>query len=329
MKKTFFLVGSVGALSLLLAQFLDPKGYAVRVLCLILFAASTAQCWNVVGGLANQISLGHAAFFGIGAYTSTLMQIHLGITPWVGLPAGMLLAALASALLSVPTMRLKGPYFALATLAFAECARIVANSAARLTGGPQGVSVPYKGDSLAMLQWQHAGSYVTVFVALFVTVFCVFAYMSNGRTGYLLRAVRENEDAAEVAGIDTLRIKLIGGVVSAALMAACGSVFAQFVFFIDPDTVFSGSSVSIRVALIAIVGGVGTVFGPLMGALLIVPLEEVLNIWLSNRVAGIGPLVFGVVLIAVVILRPRGIASLFPNAAPKAGKNKESGVDIP
>ena len=128
--------------------------------------------------------------------------------------------------------------------------------------------------------------------------------------GYLLRAVREDEDAAEVAGVDTLRTKLAGSLLSAALTALCGTAFAQFTFFIDPDTVFSPSAISIRMALIAIVGGVGTLIGPVLGALVIVPLEEVLSATLSQYVGGIAPFTFGLVLIAVVLVRPRGFASL-------------------
>jgi branched-chain amino acid transport system permease protein len=310
MKRQMLFIGVVALAALLLGFGLDPGGYPVRVVCLILFSACLAQSWNIVGGLANQISLGHAAFFGIGAYTSTVLQIRYGASPWIGIWAGMLLAALASLLISLPTLRLRGPYFALATLAFGECCRIVANSATAITGGPQGLSIPFLGQSLSMMQFKGAGSYIPLFTGLFVIVFGAFALLSSGRSGYLLRALRENEDAAEVAGVDTLSVKIRGALLSACLTAACGTLFAQFSFFIDPDSVFNGTSVSVRAALIAIVGGIGSLAGPLVGAIFVVLLEEVLNTYLSSGAAGVGPLIFGVILIAVVLARPGGLLSL-------------------
>lgn len=311
MIRSLILIGVIAIAALVLGSMLEPRGYAVRVVCLILLAASLGQCWNIVGGLANQISLGHAAFFGIGAYTSTMLQINYGLSPWVGLPIGMLLAAIIGVLISLPTMRLKGSYFSLATLAFGEACRIVATAATSLTGGPQGVSVPFVGNSLAMMQFRGAGSYVPIFVGLFIVVSVTFMLLAHGRLGYMLRAIRENEDAAEVAGINTLGVRLAGAAISAALTAATGTLFAQFTFFIDPDIVFSMSSVSIRAALIAILGGVGTLAGPIVGALIIVPLEEILSTYLSSKAAGIAPLIFGFILIGIVIWRPTGLVSLF------------------
>jgi branched-chain amino acid transport system permease protein len=311
MKRSLILIAAVAAVALTLGWTLEPRGYAVRVVCLVLLAASLGQCWNIVGGLANQLSLGHAAFFGIGAYTSTMLQINYGITPWAGMVFGMLLAALVSVLLSIPTMRLKGPYFSLATLAFAEACRIVATSASGLTGGPQGVSVPFVGNSWMMMQFRGAGPYVPIFTAFLVIVSLVFAFLSHGRMGYLLRAIRENEEAAEVAGVNTLGVKLAGAAISAALTAVAGTLFAQFTFFIDPDIVFNATSVSIRAALIAIVGGVGLLGGPIAGGVIVVLLEEFLNGYLSNRAAGVAPLIFGFVLIAIVLWRPHGLVSLF------------------
>lgn len=311
MIRSLILVALVACAALVLGSVLEPRGYAVRVVCLVLLAASLGQCWNIVGGLANQISLGHAAFFGIGAYTSTMLQIKYGLSPGIGLPIGMIFAAAVSVLISLPTMRLKGSYFSLATLAFGEACRIVATAATGLTGGPQGVSVPFVGNSWAMMQFRGAGAYIPIFVGLFVVVSISFMLLANGRLGYMLRAIRENEDAAEVAGINTLGVRLAGGAISAALTAAAGTMFAQFTFFIDPEIVFSATSISIRAALIAILGGVGTLAGPIIGALIIVPLEEILSAYLSNKAAGVAPLIFGFILIGIVIWRPTGLASLF------------------
>jgi branched-chain amino acid transport system permease protein len=314
MKGSLALIAAMAIVALALGFVLEPRGYAVRVVCLVLLAVSLGQCWNIVGGLANQLSLGHAAFFGIGAYSSTMLQINYGMTPWLGMLVGMVLAALVSMLLSFPTMRLRGPYFSLATLAFAEACRIVATSATQLTGGPQGVSVPFVGNSWAMMQFRGAGPYVPIFTGFVVIVSLVFAFLSHGRMGYMLRAVRENEAAAEVAGVNTLGVKLAGAAISAGLTAIAGTLFAQFTFFIDPDIVFNATSVSIRAALIAIVGGVGLLGGPIVGGIVVVLLEELLNAALSNRAAGVAPLIFGVMLVAMILWRPQGMVSLFKNS---------------
>ncbi|SHH19252.1 branched-chain amino acid ABC transporter permease [Pollutimonas bauzanensis] len=319
MKRSLLLVLAISIIAVVLANVLDPRGYAARVVCLVLLAATLGQCWNIVGGLANQISLGHAAFFGIGAYSSTVLQVMWGISPWLGILVGMVFAMLAALLLSLPTMRLKGPYFALATLAFGEACRILATSMSSVTGGPQGISVPFVGDSWAMMQFRGAGNYIYLFVGLFIIVSGVFAYLAYGRMGYLLRAVRENEEAAEVSGVNTLKVKLMGALISAALTAATGTLFAQFTFFFDPESVFSVAHISIRAALIAIVGGVGTLAGPIIGALIVVPLEEFLIGYFSNNAAGIAPFIFGVALVAIVVLRPRGLVSIFQ---PRRGKQR-------
>jgi branched-chain amino acid transport system permease protein len=195
----------------------------------------------------------------------------------------------------------------------------VATSATGLTGGPQGVSVPFAGNSWIGMQFRGAGPYVPIFTGFLVIVSLIFAFLSHGRMGYLLRAIRENEEAAEVAGVNTLGVKLAGAAISAALTAACGTLFAQFTFFIDPDIVFNATSVSIRAALITIVGGVGLLGGPIVGGFIVVLLEEFLNGYLSNRAAGIAPLIFGIVLIAIVLWRPQGLLSMFLK---KNGRNR-------
>lgn len=289
---------------------LDPQGYAIRVVTLVFLFGAMAQSWNVVGGLANQMSLGHAAFFGLGAYTSTLLLVHFGLSPWLGMLAGGVLGGAAAALISLPTMRLSGHYFALATLAFGEVMRVVANSWSGLTGGPVGLSVPFAPDSLWLFNFKATLPHYYIALAALCLVTAVFVAIKRSALGYRLRAVRENGDAAEVVGVNTARTKLIAAVVSGALMAMLGTLFAQLNFFFDPDTVFGAAPVSIRVALIAIVGGVGTAIGPILGALVIIPLEEAANLFLSSQVAGLSGFAYGLILIAVILVQPHGLASL-------------------
>ena len=300
------------AAAIVLPFAFDPRGYAIRILCLALLFAAMAQAWNIVAGLANQISLGHAAFFGIGAYTSTLLLIHYGLSPWIGMIAGAVLGGFAAFLISLPTMRLRGHYFALATLAFGEVMRVIANSWGGLTGGPVGLSVPFAQPGLGLLQFKEARPYYWVMLAALVVVTSIFVAIKRSRLGYRLRAIKENIDAAEVIGVDTTRTKIIAAVVSGALTACLGTLYAQFQFFFDPDTVFGVASISVRTAMIAIVGGIGTAAGPILGAFFLIPLEELANEVFSSRAAGLSQLVFGLLLIFVIILEPRGFMAFGP-----------------
>lgn len=291
--------------------FLDPQGYLIRVLCLMLLFAALGQAWNLVGGLANQISLGHAAYFGIGAYTSTILLKAFELSPWLGALAGMVLAALFALALSIPTVRLRGHYFALATLAAGEVMRVIANSWASLTGGPVGISVPFLAeDSLWMMQFRDVMPYYYLLLAAVLVVTAIFWRMKTSAIGYRLRAIKENEEAAEVIGVDTYRVKLIVSVLSAAITAWLGTLYAQFQFFFDPDTVFGIATISVKMALIAILGGVGSIFGPWVGAAFIIPMEEMANSYLGGRAAGLSQFAYGVILIVIILINPRGLIAL-------------------
>jgi len=305
------------AAALVAPLLLDPRGYAVRVLTLTLLFAALGQAWNIVGGLANQMSLGHAAFFGIGAYSSTLLLLHTGLSPWLGMGVGAGLAALAAAALSLPTLKLQGHYFALATLAFGEVARVVAGAWEKLTGGPQGISIPFSPDSLAAFQYKATRPYYFIMLGALVAVTAAFLAVSRGRLGYQLRAIRAHPDAAEVVGIPTFRAKLAASVLSAALTAALGTCFAQLNYFFDPESVFGIAPISIRMALIAIVGGAGTAWGPIIGAAFLIPAEELTNQLLGASVAGISQLAYGLLLILVIVVEPRGLVALLRRRRPR------------
>jgi branched-chain amino acid transport system permease protein len=310
MKRCLALAVVIAAVALL-PHLLDPRGYWIRVLTFTLLFAAMAQAWNIVGGLANQTSLGHAAFFGIGAYTSTVLLLKFGISPWLGMLAGGALGGLAAFVIAIPTMRLQGHYFALATLAFGEVMRVIANVWTSLTGGPGGLSVPFVPPSFAAYSFKLLRPHAYIALAALVVVTAIFEAIRRGAMGYRLRAIKQNAAAAEVIGVDTTRVKLQAAVISGALIAMLGTLYAQVAVFFDPDTVFGIASISIRIALIAIIGGVGTAAGPILGAFFIIPLEEVMNDLLSSRAAGLSQLVFGIILISVILWQPRGFITLF------------------
>ncbi len=305
------LFGALVAALFVIPVFLDPQGYTIRVFCIMLLFGALGQAWNIVGGLANQISLGHAAYFGIGAYASTILLKTFGLSPWLGAIVGMVLAVAFALLLSVPTMRLKGHYFALATLAAGEVMRVLANSWSSITGGPVGISVPFlREGSLWMMQFPTVRPNYYLFLVALLIVTYIFWRIKTGALGYRLRAIKENEQAAEVIGIDTFRVKLIASTISAAVTACLGTLYAQFQFFFDPDTIFGVATISVKMALIAILGGVGTVMGPWVGAAFIIPMEEMANSYFGNSAAGLSQFAYGAILILIILLNPYGLIAL-------------------
>ena len=277
---------------------------------LILLWGSISAAWNVAGGYAGQVSLGHAAFFGIGAYAAALMSARYQQSPWLGLAAGVVLSIVAGALIGYLSNRLKGPYFALSTIAFAEVLKIVASRWRGFTAGSEGIPVPFR-PGFSTLGLDHV-AWVYLALALALACYGIEVYLERSRVGYQLAGVREDEDAAEALGIDTRRLKVEAVTLSAALTSVCGSLWAHYVGFVDPAHVFS-IDLSIRFALNSIIGGMGTALGPFLGSLLITALETYLRATFSGMkagFAGIYLILYGTVLILVVRFVPEGLAGV-------------------
>jgi branched-chain amino acid transport system permease protein len=282
--------------------------YLVHLLVLMLFFAFLGVAWNLLGGYAGQFSFGHAAFFGIGAYTSTLLLVRLGLSPWLGLLAGGLLAAAFGCFAGYLSFRygLRGPYFALVTLAFAEMLRLVALNWMAV-GGPMGILIPLPraGEALWRLQFQDKLPYYYLMLALLAVALGVTRAVERARLGHVLAAIRENEDAAEASGVDTLTAKLQAMALSAFLTALGGTFYAQYFSFIDPTLGF-GPAVSVEILLRPIVGGPGTLFGPVLGSLVLTPLSELTRSFIRGR-AGVDVMVYGAVLVVVITFLPGGL----------------------
>jgi branched-chain amino acid transport system permease protein len=287
--------------------------YILDSVILILLWGALSAAWNVAGGYAGQVSLGHAAFFGIGAYAAALMSARYGRSPWLGLAAGVLLSLGAGAMIGYLSNRLRGPYFALSTIAFAEVLKIVASRWRGFTAGSEGVPVPFRPGFWTLGLSHVAWLYLVLAVALLA--YAVQVYLERSRVGYQLAGVREDEDAAEALGIATRRRKVQAIVVSAALTSACGSLWAQYVGFVDPSHVFS-IDLSVRFALNSIIGGMGTALGPFVGSLFITSLETYLRS-ISSWFSGVGTgfigiylIIYGVVLILIVRFAPEGMIGI-------------------
>jgi branched-chain amino acid transport system permease protein len=307
-------LGGLGAAATALALVAPPfaSPYVVHILVLVLFYAYLGTAWNILGGYAGQFSFGHAAFFGIGAYTSTLLLTGAGVSPWIGLWAGGALAAAFGCLAGFLAFRygLRGPYFALVTLAFAEMLRLVAVNW-RAVGGPMGILVPLPpaGSSLWRFQFRDKLPYYYVALALLALALWVTRRVEGTRLGHALAAIRENEDAAEASGVNTQAAKLWAMALSSFLTAVGGTFYAQYFAFIDP-TLTLGVSVSVEILLRPIVGGPGTLVGPLLGSLVLTPLSE-LTRWAIRGRPGLDVMIYGLVLVLVVTFVPRGLAGGF------------------
>lgn len=301
-----FLAVAVAASTLLLPLVLEDA-YSLHFAWKVLFWAVLASAWNIAGGYGGQFSLGHAAFFGLGAYTSTLLYLKLGLSPWFGMLAGGFVAGAFAVMIGALTLQLRGAFFALASIAFAEVLRISVVNARSLTGGSEGQSIPFAPGLANMMSGDRANSVLIMSLTL-VAVVLVAVILERSRLGYALAAMREDEEAAQALGIDTVRIKLVSIALSAFLSAIAGTLYAFYILLIEPSTVL-GIGFSVEIALIAIIGGMGTPLGPLVGAVLIVPLSEYLRAEFAGSLQGLHLVVYGVILILMVMFLPFGLTS--------------------
>jgi branched-chain amino acid transport system permease protein len=299
------------------------SGVWLNFIMMFLYATLLAQAWNILGGFGGQFSFGHALFFGCGAYVQALAQMRYGINPWLALPLAMTAAALVAAALGGLVFRygLKGSYFALATLAFAEVFRIGAVSVA-FTGGGVGLMLPLQ-EGLAHLQFASRRGYIALLLVLVVAALCVTAWLRHSRFGAGLQAVRDNEDAARAVGVDPTRVKLLACMLSALFMGAAGAFYVQVFQYIDPSIAF-GPAVSVEALVGAIVGGLGTLWGPALGALALHVLAE-LTRNLFGQLPGLNMVIYGCVLVLMVMFVPRGLAGLanFADLARATRKRKK------
>lgn len=318
--KGFLLTGGALLIAAILPLFASE--YALHICVLVLLYAYLSTAWNILGGYAGQHSLGHSLFLGIGAYTSTFLFTKIGLTPWAGMWIGALLAGLVGWFVGYLCFRygLKGPYFALVTIAIAEAMVSLTNNINAI-GGAMGLEVKWEGNVPLLMQFEGKAGYYYIVLVMTILVIWFVRWLSRQRFGYQLVAVRENEDAAEALGVNTLRIKIQALVISAILTALGGTFFAQYFTYINPKNVF-GEGPSIQILLFAIVGGLGTVWGPAIGALVLVPIAELARGWLGGSFAGAHLLLYGTVMVLVMLFMPRGIMGLYESLRQRLNRNR-------
>jgi branched-chain amino acid transport system permease protein len=300
MKRTTLYL-AILSLFLIAAPFLFPARYSQHILILVLLYITLGSAWNILGGFAGQLSLGHAAFFGIGAYTAAIIASKTALSPWWAVIAGPVVVLPIALVVGWICFRLRGPYFTLATIAVGEVVRLVALNWSQLTGGAVGVVIrPSIFSGTSKIPY-----YFIILILASATVTLCYR-ISRRKLGYYLMAIREDEETAESIGIDTTRYKLVALAISAPLTAVAGAFYANYFMFVDP-TIVLPLALSVEIVLMAIVGGLGTVAGPVLGAVLLKLSSEVFR----NEFSRANLLIYGALLVLVILFMPGGLMGGF------------------
>ncbi len=300
----------------ILFPFVFPSNFMVNFGVMALFYAFIGQSWNISGGFAGQLSFGHVAFFGVGAYASTIVQLRLGWSPWLGLPAAALAGAAVGGVIGVLSFRagLKGSYFALITLAFAEVLRIVTNSVS-FTGGGLGMLIPMKASAANFQFAERSGFYFLILLMAALSV-ALAEWLRRSRFGAQLTAIRENEDSAKALGIHVFREKVKVMLLSGAIGGMGGCFVAQYFLYIGPLVVF-GVDKSVEMLLVSMIGGAGTVYGPLVGALLLASISDITRV--LTQIQGLSLVLYGGLLVVIIAYLPNGLIDLFKRRSKPTG----------
>jgi branched-chain amino acid transport system permease protein len=292
--------------------------YTLNILILVLLYAAMSQAWNILGGYCGQISLGNALYFGIGAYSATILFVNYGVTPWAGIALGGVMSATLALALGYPCYRLKGHYFTIATIVIAEIGLLAVHNW-DFAGGAMGIQWPIGARSWWTLQFgRDKVPYLYLALALAVITWLATYVIEDTRSGYWWRAVKDNPQAAESLGVDVFWSKMTAGAISAFFTAAGGGLYAAFVSYIDPESVMS-FRFSLLFALPAVLGGIGTLWGPLAGAVILIPLTEVSRSYLGGSGNGIDLIIYGALIMLIALIKPEGLLSFFRPSARRAG----------
>lgn len=293
---------------LLTIPFLTDSNYLVILLVNCMAFAIFGLSWNIIGGYGAQISWCSSTFVAIGAYTNYIAYTNFNISPFITLPLGMLISFVMATFIGASTFRLRGAYFSIATIAFAEAFRSFIQHFSDWTKGTAGIYVTFRGEDFWALTFRNDTPFYFIMLVLLGISVLFTSWFTRSKTGYFLSSIKGDEDAAESLGIETFKIKLKAFQISAMMMSIAGCFYASFLTYISPDSTVS-FDLSIKIGVVAIVGGIGTLWGPVIGAFIIVPLIELAGVLLGK--IGSSNVLYGLLLIIIVIFRPKGVISIF------------------
>ena len=303
------------AVAVALLPFAMEDVYVQNILILTLMYAALSQSWNILSGYCGQISLGHALYFGLGAYTMAILFTKFGVLPWFGMLAGGALSALVAMALGYPCFRLRGHYFVIATIVIAETALLLFLNW-DWAGAATGINIPVQDDSWLTFQFARSKLPYFYFALAFACVTWLVTWvLEDSKWGYWWRAVKDNPDAAESLGVVVFHSKMAAAAVSAFFTAVGGAFYAQFVSYIDPDSVMS-FQFSLLIALPAVLGGIGTLWGPAVGASILIPLTELTRSYMGGTGRGIDLILYGAMIVVIAQARPEGLVGVFTRRRP-------------
>ncbi|MGA2317799.1 MAG: branched-chain amino acid ABC transporter permease [Thermodesulfobacteriota bacterium] len=308
----------IGVLILLiLFPLVFQKPFPQHVMILVFMFGMMAVAWNIMGGYAGMFSFGQVAFFGIGAYTSSFLLITYHINPWLGLVVGGLIAALVAAAIGYPCSNLRGHYFAIASIAFGEIVRTHFNNW-KLVGAAEGMTLPMLEESFRNFMFHSSKlPYYYIMLAFLIISLVVCYIVATSKMGYYFRAIKESHDVAKVLGINVVWYRLIAIMISAFLTAMAGTFYAQYVLYLDPESVLI-LPISIQIVLISMLGGAGSIMGPVIGAAILMPVSEITRVMLGHKGTGIDMIIYGALITLISVYQPKGVWGLFSNIGKRA-----------
>jgi len=297
------------AVIFLLVPLAVRQNYLISMLVQCFLFAAMGIAWNLIGGYANRVSIGHSAFLAIGAYTAYILYLDFGLTPLLGMLVGMVIAGIVSYIIGKICLGLRGTFFTLATIAFAEIFRNLLLHFRELTQGSYGLILTFKGNDPLNLQFESKVPFYYIALVVLLAVIIFNAFFERSKIGYYLRAIGEDEDAIRSLGLDTQKVKSATFIISAMLTSMVGSIYGFYLTYIMPSSI-AATSVSIRIIVVAVIGGAGMLWGPVLGAFIVIPLTEIVNATLGS-LGGANTMIYGLVLIIIIIFQPRGVLALF------------------
>ena len=304
------LCGLIALILFLVFPLVIRQPFPQHVMILVFMFGMMGVAWNIMGGYAGMFSFGQVAFFGVGAYTSTFLFLTYQVNPWIGLVVGGIVSALLAAVIGYPCSNLRGHYFAIASIAFGEIVRTHFNNW-KLVGAAEGLSLPMMDESFGNFMFHSSKlPYYYIMLAFLILSLVVCTFIATSKMGYYFRAIKEGHDVAKVLGINVVRYRLIAIMISAFLTAMVGTFYAQYILYIDPESVMI-LPISVQIVLISMLGGAGSVMGPVIGAAVLMPISEITRVMLGLKGTGIDMMIYGALITLISVYQPKGVWGLF------------------
>ena len=311
-KKVLAVLAIVLLAAIVLPLFIGDEPYIVHIFIMAFYVGAASMAWSILGGMTGQLSLGHATFMGLGAYMTSALVIKADVSPWLGMLLSFVIVGLMAVILFYPCFVLRGPYFTLATIAFGETFRNLFMNWSYVGRG-QGLLMPFGEDSFWFMRFLSKIPYYYMSLTMLLVVSLVVWRLDRSKLGYALKTIREDEDTANAIGINPTKYKLVASFLSAGFTAVAGTFYSQYLRFIDPDIMMQ--IYSVEFVLPAIIGGMGFVAGPLLGAVILIPLSEFLRANLAGVIPGANLIIYALILIVVIRLKPPGLLGWYQERA--------------